>query len=1064
MKNFQKAFCCAFFFPVLAMSGSVFAQTGRGPVPSRIVNSVDNDRVTRLEGNTHPFARPEFDQGMVAAQMPMTHMLLVLQRSPEQETALDQLMAQQMDRSSANYHHWLTPTQFGQQFGASDADVTQVTGWLQSQGLTVDKVSTGRVTIEFSGPASQVQAAFHTEIHNYLVNGEAHFANASDPSIPEALTPVVAGVASLNNFFPKPQLREGRRVHRDPRTGAITPVDDGATGPDADFTRTNSSGYTIQDVTPYDFATIYNLLPLWNSTPAINGAGQTIAIAGESAINTADVTAFQAAFGLPSNTLTSIYPNGNPGIDKNNVEEQELDVEWAGATAPGATIVLVAEATPSSGSTAGFQLAAQYVIDNVETVKATILSESYGNCEQSLGTTGNQALNTLWQQGAAEGISIFGSAGDEGSAGCDSSSVHSLNPSTKGLNVNGISSSPYITAVGGTDLNWQTATLGSAGATSPYWSTTNASGTQATALGYIPEVAWNATCTDPYMVTFFSAASAEANCNSLAKMTNGLSNLAYITGGSGGVSACTTVSSRGVCSGGYAKPSWQSGTGVPADGKRDVPDVSLFAGSGLPDGIPGSSYLICFSGTGGAPCTYSNSSDVTFQEVGGTSVSAPAMAGIMALIQQKMGGPQGLANPILYQLAAAETNLAACNSSTVTNGNSCVFYDTTSGTNAMVCTSGDPNCTVNTAGDKYGVLSGYSAGTGYDLTTGLGSVNAFNLVKAWSAVPSPTMTFTIPNKTYGAAPFTVAASSNSTGTITYNLISGPATISGATVTITGTGTVTIEAFQAPSGGFLAGSITTSFTVSPVATSVTWSPSTTTLFAGNAIGTGILDASGSVAGTIAYTATLGSGTPTTITSTSTLAQVGVYTLTATLTPTNINDATSSTTINLTVTSAYIWAVNPAGSISEFYGNSPVTSSAVSGGGIGAAVDNGNNLWTINAGGNSLAEFNSSNALIKAGITGGGISGATNLAIDGSGAIWLVNSNNSVSVVSNGSAFTPSTGYTGGNMSSPSAVAIDISGNVWISNSGNNSVTEILGAAAPVVPTATAVKNGTLGARP
>ena len=1049
MKNFQRALCCAFFLSVLAPSESVFAQTGRSAVPSRVVSAVDNSRVTRLEGNTHPLARPEFDHGTVSAQMPMTHMLLLLQRSAMQESALEKFMAEQTDRSSPNYHQWLTPTQFGQQYGPSDNDIAQVTSWLQSQGLTVDKVSNGRVTIEFSGPASQVQAAFHTEIHNYVVNGETHFANVSDPAIPEALTPVVAGVASLNNFFGKPQSREGRRVHRDPKTGVITPVDGTGSGPAAEFTRTNASGYTVEDVTPYDFAKIYNLLPLWNSTPAINGTGQTIAIAGESDINKTDIATFQSTFGLPSNPPTVIYPAGNPGTNSNE-EEQELDVEWAGATAPGATIELVVYG--SSGSTGGFQLAAQYVIDNRI---ATILSESYGQCEQSLGTSGNSALNALWQQGAAEGISIFGAAGDQGSAGCDSSNVYSLNPATKGLNVNGIASSPYITAVGGTDLVWQSSI-------STYWNSTNAAN-DSTAIGYIPEVAWNATCTDPYIVSFFKASSAEANCNTLAASLVGLSNLAYITGGSGGVSACTTVSKTGACSGGYAKPSWQAGTGVPVDSKRDVPDVSLFAGSGLPDGLPGSSYLICYS-AGGNPCSYGNATDVTYQEIGGTSASAPAMAGIMALIQQKVGGPQGLANPILYQLAAAETNLAACNSNTVTNGNSCVFYDTTSGTNAMVCTSGSPNCTVNTTGDKYGVLSGYSPTTGYDQTTGLGSVNAYNLVNAWYAVPSPTLTFNIANQTYGVAPFTVSASSNSSGAFFYTVISGPATISGSTVTITSAGTVSIQAYQAAAGGYKAGSITTTFTVSPAVSSVSWSPSATTLFAGSAIGTGILDAKGSVAGTITYTAALGSATPVTITSTSTLSQVGIYTLTATLAPTSSNYSSNTATINLTVTSGYVWAVNPSGSISQFYGNSPVTSTAVSGGGVGAAVDGGNNLWTINAGGNSLAEFNSSNTLIKGGITGGGISGATNLAVDGKGAIWLVNSNNSVSVVSNGSAFTPNSGYTGGNMSSPSSVAIDISGNVWVSNAGNNSVTEILGAAAPVAPTATAVKNSTLGARP
>jgi subtilase family serine protease len=705
----------------------------------------------------------------------------------------------------------------------------------------------------------------------------------------------------------------------------------------------------------------------------------------------------------------------------------------------------------SSNTTDGFQLASQYVIDNRT---ATILSESYGQCEQSLGTSGNSTINALWQQGAAEGISIFGSAGDQGSAGCDNSDLYQYNPATTGLNVNGLTSSPYITAVGGTDFNWQTSPI------STYWNSTNAAN-DSTALGYIPEIPWNATCTSPYLVTYFGAANAEANCNTLAAST-GSSNLVYITGGAGGVSACTTVSKAGACSGGYAKPSWQAGTGVPADGKRDVPDVSLFAGSGIPSGIPGSSYLICYSGS--YPCSYGTAADVVFQEIGGTSVSAPAMAGIMALVQQKVGAPQGLANPVLYQLAAAESNLSACNTNTVTSGNGCVFYDTTTGTNAMACKSGSTNCVVNTKGDTMGVLSGYSATTGYDQATGLGSINAANLVNAWAAVPTPTISFSIPNRTYSTTTFTVSATSNSSGAFSYSIVSGPVTISGTTVTMTGAGTATVRLYQASAGGYAAGSATATFTISPLTSSVSWSPSSTTLFGGAALGTGILDAKGSVAGTIVYTATLGSGTPVTVTSTSTLANVGVYALTATLTPTSSTYSSSTATINLTVTSAYIWAINPAGSISEFYGNAAVTTSAVSGGGVGAAVDSGGNLWTINAGGNSVAEFNSNAAIVQSGITGGGISGATGLAIDGSGAIWLVNGNNSVSVVSSGATISPSTGYTGGNLSSPGGVAVDISGNVWISNTGNNSVTEILGAAAPVSPPATAVKNNTLGARP
>jgi hypothetical protein len=802
MRMLSRVAVCA-LLGSLTLSLTMSAQSLAKPTPSRIVSAIDNNRVVQLPGNTAPMARAEFDKGAVEDSLPMAHMMLLLQRSATQESELETLLAQQSDPSSASYHHWLTPTEFGQRFGPSDADVAQVTGWLQSQGLTVDKVSHGRVTIQFSGTAAQVQTAFHTAIHRYVVEGETHYANVSDPQIPEALAPVVAGVTSLHNFLPRPMSVEGQRVKRDAKSGRFVAVDGESGGASAEFTRTNSSGNTKEDVTPTDFATIYNVLPLWNS--GINGAGQTIAIAGESDINLSDIATFQSSFGLANNVPNVIHNGTAPGYTSSQ-EEQELDVEWSGAVAPGATITLVVSA--NTNTTGGFLLSSEYVIDNQV---ATILSESYGNCEQTLGTSGNATFNSLWQQGSAEGISIFGAAGDQGSAGCENSGTHTLNPVTTGLAVNGIASSPYITAVGGTDFLWQESPAGT------YWSAAN--GTNGvTALGYIPEIPWNATCVNPYVVQLYGAASAEANCNTLAG-NSATSNLVFTTGGSGGVSACTTYSGN-KCSGGYTKPSWQTGVGVPADGKRDLPDVSLFAGSGIPYGAASTSYLICYSGS--YPCSYSNSTDVVYQEIGGTSVSSPAMAGVMALVQQKIGSAQGLANPILYQLAAAESSLAACNSNTVGSGNSCVFYDTTTGSNSMACKSGSPNCTVATTGDSLGLLSGYNAGTGYDQATGLGSVNVANLVAAWAAVPSAPITFTIPNKTYGTAAFTVSATSASTGAFSYSIVSGPATISGSTITLTGAGTVVAKAFQAAAAGYAAGSATATFTVAQATPTLTLS--------------------------------------------------------------------------------------------------------------------------------------------------------------------------------------------------------------------------------------------------
>lgn len=712
---------------------------------AQIVKPIDETRLVRLTGNTHPAARPQFDLGLVDAALPMERMLLVLKRSPQQEAALEEFMEEQYNPNSPNFHHWLHAQEFGEKYGPADSDMVQVTGWLQKWGFRVESVNKGRTLVEFSGTAAQVQQAFHTQIHRYRVKGVEHIANDRDPQIPEALAPVVAGVASLHDFFPKPQSVLGKLVKRDRKTGKITPVEPANPAPlgiAPQFTYTDGSGNTREDITPFDFATIYNELPLWNS--GITGSGVLIAISACSDIDLNDVATFRASFGLPSNPPAVIHNGADPG--KNGCQiENTLDVEWSGAAAPGASIVMVV--SDSTKTTAGFQLSDAYIVDNEI---APIMSASYGTCELSLGTAGNASFNSIWQQGAAEGISIFESSGDQGSTGCENSDQAGPNAGTTGLQVNGMASSPYVTAVGGTDFAWQIDPI------STYWKPTN-SADGATAKGYIPEIPWNSTCASEYVATYFFTGgpyTPEELCNDA--IGTDYAGLIVITGGSGGKSACTSPSGTtpASCSGGYAKPSWQKGTGVPSDGKRDLPDVSLFASAGYPDGLDGSAYLICESANSPTgTCDYSDPNYIIYQEVGGTSVSSPAMAGIMALVLQQTGAPQGLANPVFYALAAKET-LANCNSSTVANGNSCVFYDTTYGTNAQVCITGSTNCVTNTSGDQVGIVSGYATTKGYDLATGWGSVNAANLVNAWaSAIGKVTLTptsLTFPSTAVGA--------------------------------------------------------------------------------------------------------------------------------------------------------------------------------------------------------------------------------------------------------------------------------------------------------------------------
>jgi len=689
---------------------------------------VNENALVTLRGNTHPLAQPQFDQGAAPPDLPMARMLLVLKRSDAQEAALEQLLDDQQDRNSPSYHQWLTPDAFGQQFGPSDQDMQTVASWLQSHGFQVARISRGRTVIEFSGSAGQVLQAFHTEIHKYSVNGVDHWANASDPQIPQALAPVIVGVNSLHNFPKKPTYRFAWNVSNGGNKGGEPGFGPQFTTPDSQCAISGNCYF----VGPYDFATIYNVLPLWNATPAIDGTGQTIAIVNESNIAIQDVRDFRNMFGLPANDPQVIVDGPDPGLVPGVETEADLDVEWSGAVAKGATIKLVV--TAPTNATEGVDLSAVFAVENNV---APIISESFGECELFLGNAGNSFQSAIRQQAAAQGITFINSSGDEGSARCDPTSGNPPQPATHGLAVSGLASSPYGVAVGGTDFQ-NFGPNPNFGVASPYWSLTNDS-QQASALGYIPETTWNSNCTNNVFVILNAGATPEASCNN-PQLVNGV----QTSGGGGGKSGCTISdgATPSTCSGGYPKPSWQSAPGVPADKVRDIPDVSLFASPGFMD----SSYVLCESDQLPNPltCTLSNP-QITFLGIGGTSASAPAFAGLMALINQFTGSSgQGNANYVLYKMASSSAQTSQSCGATSSPSTQCIFYDVTSGTNEVPCAKGSPNCTVSNGSDVYGVLSGYSAGTGYDLATGLGSVNASNLVHNWiQPTTSSTTTLTL---------------------------------------------------------------------------------------------------------------------------------------------------------------------------------------------------------------------------------------------------------------------------------------------------------------------------------
>ena len=704
-----------------------------------ITQPIDDSKMVVLRGNVYPLARAAFDRGPVPASMSMGRMFLVLKRSPAQETAMETFLAQQLDKASANYHNWLTPEQFGERYGTPQADIDQVTNWLESHGFQVTGASHGHGIIEFSGNAGQVEQTFHTAIHNYQVNGQEHFANATDPSIPAALVPAVNGVLSMHNFPRQRMSRFAGNFRKSLNSAKSTRVNPQFTFPGGCF----GNGTNCFAVGPGDFATIYNLTPLYNA--GITGAGVKIAIVNDSNITVSDVNTFRSLFGLPANAPTVTVVGTNPGVQSCNDNGDEceavIDAEWSGAVAKGASIDLVI--STSSGSTFGGDAAAKDIIDNN---LAPIMSESFGVCELGLGTgtatqpSTNAFYNSLWAQGASEGITIIVSSGDNASAACDfdqqpaAGQAAVAQPVQFGLAVNGVASTPFNVAVGGTDFNQLT--------TDPttFWNTSNVSGTQVSAKGYIPETTWNDSCTNVIFETI-DLPTPEANCNDTLNLA------AFIgpIGGSGGASTCTMPISKtpSSCSGGYAKPSWQTGTGVPNDGKRDLPDVSLFSG----DGFAGSFYVVCEADldTNNAPCSLTTADPNTdtgfeFQAFGGTSISAQAFAGVMALVNQK-SGRQGNVNPMLYALAAKQ-NPASCNSSAPAA--SCVFNDITQGTNAAPCEFGvSPDCNRTVSTDPIGILSGFNAGTGYDQTTGLGSMNVANLVNAIAGGVAPTGSFTV---------------------------------------------------------------------------------------------------------------------------------------------------------------------------------------------------------------------------------------------------------------------------------------------------------------------------------
>jgi subtilase family serine protease len=662
-----------------------------------------------LAGSTRPEVATAQDLGPVAGDMVLEHVLVLLRRSAATEAAADAFAEALHDPASPEFHHWLTAADVGARFGAPAVDVQTVVAWLQGEGLQVNRVLPGGMVIDVSGTAAAVGHAFGTSIHGIMADGVAHIANVGDMSVPASVAPLLDGPLSLTDFRP-----HNKHLADAPRL-------------------TNGKGGEL--VTPGDIARIYDFAPLF--AQGLTGKGQTVTVVEDTDLySNNDWTIFRSVFNLArfqAGSLTISHPDcRDPGVNPNGDDvEAALDVEWSSAAAPDASIVLAS--CRQTKTTDGVTLAMTNLIASDSPPK--IISVSYGECETLNTPPGNRYYRTLFQQAVMQGMTVFVATGDAGPSDCS----NFTDGTRYGIGVSGWASTPFDVAVGGTDFADKYL-----GESDSYWGS-NGPG-DANAKSYIPEQGWNDTCAG----TLFSLQEGYPGSYGKYGFCNVAAGKLYLElgGGEGGPSSCATGTPlpHGVVGGtckGWGKPHWQSGVlGIPDDGVRDIPDVSLFASDGM---VWNRQYAICFSdpNNDGVPCVGTTPADVDHWAPGGggTSYAAPIMAGLQALINEKTGSAWGNANTVFYALAAREYGLTGdslCNSSKGNRiGGGCVFHDVRLGDDDQPCIRESANCYAPSG--HYGVLStsteryrpSFLVTKGYDFPSGIGTIDAANLVGAW---------------------------------------------------------------------------------------------------------------------------------------------------------------------------------------------------------------------------------------------------------------------------------------------------------------------------------------------
>ncbi len=888
---------------ILGLGLTAWADDGSA-APDRILRPISSSEVAAVAGTQPSGALTINDQGRLSSTRTLAGVTMVFRRSPEQQRELDQLLAAQQDKTSPQYHQWLTPDQFAARFGLSPNDVNQVKLWLESQGLTITRTSRSRTEITFSGTVGQVESALHTEMHQYLVNGETHYANATPVSVPVAISGVVMGFRNLDNFHPKPHYR-------------VNPH----------FT-SNISGNHF--VVPDDFATIYDLQSLYAA--GLDGSGESIVVVGQSTISLTDIDEFRAAANLPTNSpaLTLVPGTGVATECSGDETESDLDVEWSGGVAKNANVNFVyvglAAGDACSARTYSAFDALVYAIDQN---LAPVISISYGLCEPQFTLASAQSVQLSVQQGNAQGQTVVAAAGDSGAADCD----YQVTSATQGLAVDVPAAIPEVTGLGGSEFFGDPGSL----QTTTYWNATNDSD-MGSAIQYIPEEGWNDT-------------------------SQSLADGGDLAAGGGGSSTF------------FSKPTWQTGVGVPTANHRYVPDIALNA-SPFHD-----AYLICsqdyyLSGGNSGVTTCVNGfrdSSGDLAAIGGTSAAAPSFAGVLAIINQGTKGSQGNANTTLYSISASHPT---------------AFHDITTGNNIVPCTQGSTNCP-GTAPFQFG----YSAGTGYDEVTGLGSIDGGLLALNWPQFSETTFTLSAPS------PPSLSLNSGASGNSVYTLASTNGFAGAVALACGGLTSAGITCSMTPTSLTLSNTVTSGTSTLDVITSGSTPAGTYSIPVTASFGTVNLESDLALTVTAPFTITpgsaiteAGSGTGTsTFTIASTVGFSGMIALSCNPSVSTLSCSFSPSSVTLSGTTTSATSVLTVNSGSTPTGTYSVTGSATSGsvvqtGSVNVTVTPPFLVNTPSPATISVAAGGSGTSTITiAAATGSNFSGTVNLACNPSSAI-------------------------------------------------------------------------------